>query len=111
MTIGGKSPDNSPPALKESFNKPSEHRFSLKNANKKDGDAASPRDWVLGEEWHFIRCARRELTPHGKGKLCIKLKENGQELTVIPSSKSHNGHDVLMRFCTEKAPQQSFEYI
>ena len=47
----------------------------------------------------------------GKGKLCFKLKEEGQELTVIPSSKSHDGRDVLMLFRTEKLRQEGFEYI
>ena len=110
-TFGGWSPENSPPQLKQNFSKPSEHRFSLKDPSQKVHHNASPRDWVSGRGWFFIRCARREFTRNGKGKLCIKLKEIGQELTVVPSTQSHNGRDVLMLFSTEKASQESFEYI
>ena len=111
VTFSGCSPENSPPALKQNFSKSSEHRFCLKDPNKKKGDKASPRDWVSGDEWFFIRCARREYIPSGKGKLCIHLNEDGQELTVVPSTKLHNGRDVLMLFCTEKASRESFEYV
>jgi hypothetical protein len=113
VTFSGCSPENSPPALKlcPHFSTPSQHRFCLKDPKKKKGDIASPRNWVSGSEWYFIRCARRQLTPSGKGKLCIKLNEDGQELTVVPSTKSHNGRDVLMLFCTENASQESFEYV
>ena len=108
IRVDGFSSENSPPVLKQSYAISRDHRLSLKDPEKEQGDTTSPRDWVLGGEWFFIRCARRsrEFAIRGKGKLCFKLKEEGQELTVIPSSKSHDGHDVLMLFSAEKPRQK-----
>jgi hypothetical protein len=113
IRVDGFSSENSPPVLKQSYAISRDHRLSLKDLEKEQGDTTSPHDWVLGGEWFFIRCARRsrEFAIRGKGKLCFKLKEEGQELTVIPSSKSHDGRDVLMLFRTEKPRQEGFEYI
>ena len=112
VTTDGRSTRHAPPTIKQTFYNPSDQRWCLKDPNGRKGNVANPRNWLSCSDWFVIRCSRRRALIKGKGKLCIKINSDYLgELTVIPSSKSHNGNDVLMHFCLQKVSRKAFEYV
>lgn len=103
VSISGRSRRDSPPALRSNSDA-YEQRLTLKNPKKRNGNKANPDDWISDERAYFyIRCVNRF---GNDGKFCTKQMRNESfELTIVPSTREHNDHDMLMLFCLEKVPK------
>ena len=106
VTVTGRNPRNQPPIITTANVTRENTRFSLVNQMQEEKVEIDADRWIKGDEWCFIRCARRR-NLFKRGKLCVKEVKTRQgtwyQMFVVPSSSSHNGKDVFMLFHLESA--------
>lgn len=106
VTITGRSPHNQPPNITTVNVTRENTRLSLVNQMQEEKVEIDTDQWIRGEGWYYIRCARRRNFLK-RGKLCIKEVKTKQEtvyqMFVVPSCAAHNEKDVFMLFHLEPA--------
>lgn len=106
ISRGGTSPKDRPPALRPNSDAYG-HKLSLKDPMKRKSHKTNPDHWISEEEekeYLYIRCVNTHLFGVN-GKFCMKLMGEAFQLTIVPKTREHNGHDMLMLFKVHESPQ------